>query len=342
MKSLLRPTTVDDLGRVRELLRGAFKARDDAPFLNPSLMAWKYWDQRADWEGPRAYVMERNGVMTAHGAIYPMTLGGLRGAQVIDWAASEESPGAGVTLMEKLQARFDFVYSIGGSETTCRILPTLGFVERAQQWRGARPLRPFRQILKHQHRNWKLGPRLIRNVSWAYPRNPGLPEGWTAEEIERDEFSASLRPPAAASDYFSARPPAFFEYLVRCPVMRVRVYGIRSAGEPRGHFAICVLREQARVVGVWLYETDAAVWGAAFALARQAAAQIGEASEIVAAGSPGSGEQAAVGSGFRIIRHVPVYLLDRGHKLALPPDFQFQLCDDDTFWWDSGRCSFWT
>jgi len=344
MRSLLRPTTIDDLGRIHELLRRAFDAREDAPFLDPSVMAWKYWDRRDDWGGPRAYVIERNGVITAHVGLYPVTLAGLRGVQMIDWASANDSPGAGVALLEKLKAMFDFIYSIGGSEMTCRILPAVGFVEHARQWRGARPLRPFRQTLKHQQRNWKLAPRLVRNFSWATRKAPGagLPEGWAAEEMDPDQLSGNVSWPATVSDCCSPRPPAFFEYLVRCPVMPVRVYSIRDAGAARGHFAIGVLREQVRVAGVWLCEAYDAAWRAAFALARQTAAQIGEACEIVAAGTEGASQQAAIQAGFRIIKHLPVYLLNQNRTLTLPRDFQFQLSDDDTFFQDSGGSSFWT
>ena len=148
MKSSLRPTTIDDLGKVRQFLQRAFNTGDDAPFLDPSVMAWKYWDRRDDWQGPRAYVLERDGVIVAHAGIYPLTIDmrRVRGAQMIDWASAKESPGAGLALLQKLDAMFDFIYSIGGSEMTRKLLPAFGFVEYARQWKGARPLRPLQQI----------------------------------------------------------------------------------------------------------------------------------------------------------------------------------------------------
>lgn len=90
-----------------------------------------------------------------------------RGIQMIDWVAAPEPAGAGVALMRKLAAQFDFIYSLGGSEITRSILPRCGFVEHVQVWRAARPLRPFAQIRTHQYRNYKLLPRLIRNWFWA-------------------------------------------------------------------------------------------------------------------------------------------------------------------------------
>lgn len=346
MKSSLRPTTIDDLGKVRQFLQRAFNTGDDAPFLDPSVMAWKYWDRRDDWQGPRAYVLERDGVIVAHAGIYPLTIDmrRVRGAQMIDWASAKESPGAGLALLQKLDAMFDFIYSIGGSEMTRKLLPAFGFVEYARQWKGARPLRPLQQILAHQHKNWKLGPRLVRNFLWALPKaaDRNLPEGWESEEISSGEISEKFHAQSMVDAIFSPRPPAFFEYLLRCPFTKLRLYGIRDERRLKGHFAMGVLRGQARLAGVWLCDPDPEGWQAAFGLAQQAATRLEGANEIVAAGTEGPSEQAAVRSGLRIIGHTPIYLLNKKKKLALPPGFQFQLSDDDGFFLDPGTSCYWT
>jgi len=327
MKSSLRPTTPDDLGPIRQILRRAFNAGEDAPFLDPAVMRWKYWDRRDDWDSPRAWVLERDGVITAHVGLWPMSFGALRGVQMIDWASSRESPGAGLAVVQKLDAMFDFIYSIGGSEMTCRILPALGFREWGRQWRAARPLRPLRQIMSHQHRNWKLAARLFRNTGWSMGRSS---EG-AADEIGPGEFAGSIDRLAAPRD------PGFFEYLLRCPAMKTRLCRITD-----GHFVIGVLRGQARMGGIWLRDANRDAWRAAYAIAQQTAAQMNDAIEIVAAGTEGPSADAATISGLRTVRHVPIYLLNREGKLDLPPDFQFQLCDDDTFFLDAGRPDYWT
>lgn len=96
MKSTFRPTTIEDQSEVRRLLQRAFGATDDAPFLVPKTMAWKYWDHRDDWESPRSFVLERDGVVVAHAGILPLAFDGgeVRGVQMIDWASSKDSPGA--------------------------------------------------------------------------------------------------------------------------------------------------------------------------------------------------------------------------------------------------------
>ncbi|HEY1217725.1 MAG: hypothetical protein ABSE42_13105 [Bryobacteraceae bacterium] len=346
MRSALRPTTIDDLGKVRQFLRQAFRVSPNAPFLDPSVMTWKYWDRRDDCEGPRAYVLEHDGVIVAHAGIYPLTFDGgeVRGIQMIDWAAANESPGAGVVLLQKLGAMFDFIYSIGGSDMTCKILPAFGFVEYARQWKGARPLRPLRQILQHQNRNWKLAPRLIRNFLWRLPKasERRLDEGWKAEEIVPSGIPAKLFSQSMAEARCSPRPPAFFDYLLRCPVTQFRLHGIQDNRGPRGCFAMGVLRGQARVAGVWLHDPDPEAWQAAFSLAQQTARGLEGACEIVAAGTEGASEQAAARSGLRIMGYTPVYLLNKKRKLALPPDFQFQFADNDEFFLDVGQASYWT
>ena len=112
MKSSLQPTSINDLNPLSDFLARAFDAERDAAFLNPAMMAWKYWDQRNDWNGPRSYVMMRDGVITAHAGLWPMTFGegagAVRGIHMIDWASAKEAPGAGLALVQKLAGMFDF------------------------------------------------------------------------------------------------------------------------------------------------------------------------------------------------------------------------------------------
>lgn len=339
MKSLFRPTTAADLGPVSQFLQRVFESRADAPFLDPALMAWKYWDRRDDFEGPRAYVLERDGAIVAHAGLYPATFRAgdteVHGVHMIDWASAKESPGAGLALVQKLAAMFDFMYVIGGSEMTRKILPGFGFVEYAAQWNGARPLRPWQQILTHQYKNWKLVPRLIRNYRWAISE-PEIDARWTAEEIQASAISGGI------SDRFFHRPPAFFEYLLRCPALRVHLYAIQLEGEPAGHFAIAVVRGQGRVAGVWLREATSETWKSALSLAQKTASGLDGVNEIAIAGTAGVSEEAAQRSGLQIAGHTPVYLLNKKGKLALPPDFQFQLSDDDGLFRDTGTAAYWT
>ena len=93
MKSSLRPTSPGDLPALREFLARSFHMAPGSPFLDPAVMAWKYWDRRDDWSAPRSYVLEQNGAIVAHAGIWPMSFVSgpdlVRGVQMIDWASAK-------------------------------------------------------------------------------------------------------------------------------------------------------------------------------------------------------------------------------------------------------------
>jgi len=348
MKSTLQPTSPQDLNALSEFLAHAFAAHPEAPFLNPALMAWKYWDRRDDWSGPRSYVLRREGAIVAHAGIWPMTFGEgedrIRGVHMIDWASARESPGAGLALVQKFAAMFDFIFSIGGSEMTCKVLPAFGFVEHTRVWKGVRPLRPLRQVLTHQSRNWKLAPRLLRNWLWARQPSKSQPQDWTAIEVTPRKLAGEpgILPPQRVDARFSPRPPAFFEYILRCPGAPFRLYRIDGEGEIMGHFVISFLRGQARVAGIWLREDGDEGWVEAYRLAQKTAESWPGAYEVVVVGSQGLSGAAAAQAGFRMLPGPTVYLLDRTKRLRLPEDFQFQLCESDAALLDAGAASYWS
>ena len=142
MKAIFRATAPADRIQLSELLAEAFDVHSAAgSLLNPTVMAWKYWDARDDWDEPRSYALERDGRLIAHAALWPLIFPGehsIRGIQMIDWCAAKDSPGVGLTLVQKLASLFDFMYSIGGSDMTLKVLPAFGFVETTQVWTAAR------------------------------------------------------------------------------------------------------------------------------------------------------------------------------------------------------------
>ena len=338
VKAIFRATTPQDQIQLSNLLSEAFDIQSAAhSLLNPAMMAWKYWDPRPDWTEPRSYALERDGRLVAHAGIWPIAFPGeppVRGIQMVDWCAAKDCPGVGLTLVQKLASLFDFMYSIGGSDTTCKVLPAFGFVEATQVWTAARPLRPVRQMLTHQTVNWKLAPRLARNWAWAsYPPAPARGvNGWKTVALRPSEIPPGCTP----------RPGAFFDYILLCPSIKYQLHGVANEQGLQGCFVTGVLRGQARVAGVWLLNPAEENWRRAYLLAQQAARRLSGANEIVARGSVGVSEQAAAEAGFRIMKHTPVYLLNKKGRLTLPEDFQFQLCDDDTAFLDSGQTSYYT
>jgi hypothetical protein len=336
VKATFRATIPNDQAQLSDLLAEAFDIHSTAgSLLNPAMMAWKYWAARDDWSEPRSYALERDGRLIAHAGIWPMVFPGenpTRGVQMIDWCAAKNCPGVGVTLMQKLAARFDFMYSIGGSDMTSKVLPAFGFEEATQVWTAARPLRPLRQLFTHQTVNWKLAPRLVRNWAWANSPAAGSLGDWKTIALRASEIPAGCTP----------RAGAFFEYLLHCPLVNYELHGIANDRGVQGHFVIGVVRAQARIAGVWLRNPSEENWRIAYTLAQQTAHRLVGANEVIARGSVGTSEQAAAEAGLRIIKKTPVYLLNKKGKLNLPADFQFQLCDDDSAFLDSGRTSYYT
>lgn len=337
MSSLFRPSTPHDLERVQLFLQRAFGSPSGAAFIQPAMMQWKYWDHRGDWQEPRSYLLERGGVVTAFAGLWPMSFRNgsetIRGIHMIDWASAADAPGAGLVLVQKLSGIFDFILAIGGSAMTRKALPAFGFVEYAHQWHAAVPLRPLRQMLTHQSRNWKLVARLVRNT--LYMTKPAKHDpGWHSAPIEPDQILPILY---STDAHASPRSPEFFYFLSKCPAASLVLHGIYDPGGLRGHFALTLVRGQARIAGVWLHNPDGPAWQAAYALARITAQQMKPACELVVTGTGDvSGASAAV-AGFRVRQKTaPVYLLNKKGKLNLPSDFQFQLCDDDEAFLDTG------
>lgn len=328
MKSTFRATTADDYAKLAELLAKSFDSKTSAPSFDRRLMGWKYWDRREDWPEPRSYVLERDGHFIAHAGLCPMVFESATGVHMIDWVSAKDAPGAGLAIVQKLAAKFDFIFAIGGSELTIKVLPAL-FAETAHAWTAARPLRPVRQILTHQEQNWKLPARLARNFAWSKSRAAKPLPGWKSVSISPDEI------------VYRERPPEFFSWLLRCPTAHFSLHGISKDGEPQGHFVITVIRGQARVA-VWLRQPSPEHWRAAYSLAQGTALGLKDAFEIAARGTDGPSAAAAAKSGLHVVNRAPVYLLNKRTGFRFPPDFQFQFSEDDQAFLDTGVAQYYT
>jgi hypothetical protein len=321
-----------------------FVAAPNSPFVDASMLQWKYWEKRDDWVGPRSYLFERDGYVLAHVGLWPVSVIGnngeyLQGVQMIDWAAAKEAPGAGIAIVQRLSRMFSFIYSIGGSEITQRALPAFGFRQRTKAWRGVRSLSPLRQMFTHPSRNWKLMPRLARNSFWyLYPII--RTHNWNATAIQPAEIPEDLVSSFAKMKTFFPRQIAFFEYLFRCPGAKFQLYLVLEAGEPKGLLLLSMVRLQLRIAGIWLKHSSLEAWRSVYALAQKAAVRFSGVCEIIAQGTGDINRDAAVSSGLRISSGVPVYILDREEKIGELPEFQ--LCDDDSAFLDSGESSYWS
>jgi len=337
MGSILRPTTIDDEAQLIDFLTRVFSVGRDAPFVNPNVLRWKYWVPRPDWSDPRSFVIEKGGQIVAHAGLWPVTVrtgsGVERGAHMIDWASDPQTPGVGVSLLQRLTKSYDFIYSIGGSDMTQAILPKFGFRVSTKALTFARPLRPWRQMLQHQSKDVRLPLRLARNFWWSRTPARVLTPGWVATEAAASDVSGTE---VLTAD----RDGSFFHYLQQCPAARFLGFHILNEGRKSGFFALSVVGKQARLAGLWLENPSSECWRIAFHLVQDAALRHTAASELFphrrrgSRGSRNSGRYAIAGAD-------PGFPLTEGNRGAALP-LHFQMWDNDSAFLGSDRAEFLT
>ena len=343
MPVIVRPSTPADATPIAALMAQAFNVPLATGREAMALMSWKFWDPRADWPGPRSFVAELDGRIVAHVGIWPVTFSRegatIRGVHMLDWAATPDAQGGGMSLVRKLITEFDFVYGIGGSDITRELLPALGFKEISSTWSAARPIRPVRQLLTHQVRNWKLAARFVRNAWWSMSPPVAIASGWDAAPLRAEDVPAPLTAASIGEARAMPRAGAFFEYVMRCPIGAYRLFGLSNRDGLQGCFLLGTVRGQARIGGIWLRDPSDEHWRIAYGLACRMALKTTGASEVAAAVSKGVSHDAAARAGLRVIGRnpTPVVLISRRNAVSLHPDFQFQMADDDSLFMDLGQ-----
>lgn len=322
MNSGFRPSRLSDLLQIKLLGINAFNASGNSPFIGDDALQWKYWQHRADFEAPRSFVIEHRGRVVAHAGVWPITLNGERGAHIIDWMAAIDAPGAGVSLHQAIQSRFDFLYSIGGAQEALDILPALGFSAVGTAYTWARPLRPLRQMFHHQRRNCRLAPRYLRNL-------------WLANIPPRaavTNWSTSL-----ATEYATPqREAGFFAYLGVCSEAKVLTFRILNKGRDEGCITLATASLQARIAGIWLRDPSVQNWSVALALAETMAVEHTNACEILFRGSCENSVLAAKSAGMLLVRKEEV-AVRRSNGSVHPVPISDQLWDNDAFFLASGK-----
>jgi hypothetical protein len=221
-------------------------------------------------------------------------------------------------MIKYLTRNYDFVYGIGGEESTRAILPKLGFRPIAEALTWARPIRPWRQMLKHQSKDWHLPARFARNFWWSRIPPRRVPREWAAAAATNEGFAILAH----------ERDESFFPYLQQCPLASCLTFNIVNGSRVAGFFALSVVGEQARLVGVWLESPSPENWRVAFHLAHGAALKHTNTSELVAMCSTEASAIGARQAGMPLRVRTPVVLF-RKDGTELSPPLQFQLCDSD-------------
>lgn len=341
MATHVRPTNPNDEEHLRALLARSFSVSPNVPSLRSDNLHWKYWAPRDDYREPRSFVLERGGVMVAHAAVWPLRVRSgteiARGCHMIDWVSDPGSPGSGIALVQKFTGMFDFIYSIGGSAMTQKVLSAFGFKKITDVWKAGRPIRPWQQALTHQYRNWKLPARLVRNSLWAnWPRVriSGLEE-WAL--VESDAIALNINGSTAVVE----RPDGFFRYLKECPALRICPFRIERRSEQQGYVVLGFAGSQLRIAGIVLQHNSEDSLRAAHALIQKKAHADPSTFEVDAMGSTKESARAATSSGLRMAPEMTPVFLYRRPGVSIYPE-SFEMMDYDAVSRPFSGPAYWT
>jgi hypothetical protein len=306
----LRPSTRDDLPALSVFLQRMFQLPPSSASLDPQHIAWKYWADREDWNGPRSFTARHGQSIVAHVAAWPVRVRlrdrVLQGAHLIDWASDPRYPGAGIWLLRQVRARTAVLIATGGTAATQRTLPLLGFRRLGELSCFARPLRPLAQMCATEGRTLRSSGRFVRNAMWRVYAPVSRPSGWSAAAMAPEDIDESVWPAASDTMGVASRDAAFYRYLLASPVTRHVLYGLRHHGALAGFFCVAYARHVARIADLWVTSAAAGDWCAGFRTASAVAAQSKDVHEVTAWTSTAIGRQALTRAGFRLRDSAPL------------------------------------
>jgi hypothetical protein len=337
MKLVFRPSTPRDQPAIAEFLRRTFGSEADEPYSHPEHMRWKYWQPRHGWPGSRGFLLKRDGELIAHGAAWPLRIlapgHAMSAFHLIDWAADPKLPGAGVSIMKHMAELVDVVCVFGGTDAALRMRAAMGFRPRNEAQIWVKPLRPLRQALTHQTRNWKSAARLARN--WMWSREPAKERSqWTAAPIRVEGVPF---PQSDGQRFVFEQAPEQIRYLLQCPTARFEYFTVRRAGEPVGYFCLVFVPGQARLAESWLQTDEPDACGQLLRLARQQALANPNSNEMVAQTSSASMQAALRDAGFRLYHSDSVLVYDPKRSMPETAILDFQMIHGDMAFWHRGR-----
>lgn len=339
----VRPTTPDDAPEIARLLADAGLH----PQMSQAEMRWRYWQARADWSGPRSFVVVRGEAILAHAAIVPGRLawdGGRAGTlHLIDWAARPDAIGAGVALLKHIRLLADALLAIGGSAQTLKIVPELGFKRIAEATGFVRPLRPLRILGGVQGSAWKLLPRTIRSAYWSASAPKAGPADGRARRIGVGEIAllAGRLPVPARGLALFERSPAQLAHVLSCPVTAIELYAWERAPQARGYFLLAFAPGQARLADFWTDSSDPRDWRSLVLCAARQARKNTDAAELVAWASEPLTTRALRESGFHVRGAQPIQLLTSENSSIEVPSVRVQMLDNDAAYSHVGRADLW-
>jgi GNAT superfamily N-acetyltransferase len=331
----IRPSTPQDGPAIVALMRSVGLQ----PHGDPEQLKWKYWQQRADWPGPRSFVLTDGRELLAHVAVVPGALrrGEARASVIhmIDWAARRDAAGAGVRLSRHVQRTSDFVIAIGGSHETLRILPLMGYSHCGNVSGYVRTLSPLGIPRRPIPSRWKLVPRMARSLLWSLMAPRGDTAGWLVRRVGPDEVEplCAARATSGPESGGFQRGPALFRHALACPIVPIELYQLEKEGRIGGYFLLSYAPGQARIVDLWTASGEPSDWRALIhAAVSQARSKRGLAELVVWSNDP-SLSQALKDCGFHERLSLPIHVRSSVKEAAIPHDImRVQMLDSDAFY----------
>jgi len=343
MKRLVRPSTPQDAPLIREL----FAEAGLHPNIEPRALAWKYWQPRADWVGPRSYLLSDDGTPVAHGAIIPTWCAWAAQRHsvihVIDWAARPGAVGAGVALMKHIGQQSQALLAVGGSEQTRQILPLIGFRDAGAVTGYVRTLHPLRLLASGAAPPTRLLPRVLRSVAWriAAPRAPA--SGWQVRALGGGDLDglAALLPVPTRGMAVLERSAALLRHALACPIVPTALYGVAKSGRLRGYFLLASAPGQVRIADCWMDSDERRDWHALILAAVAQARRDPQAAEVVIWANDALLAQTLTACGFHA-RTASAVRLRAADAAALPPaPLRVQMLDCDAAFLHEDRPGYW-
>jgi hypothetical protein len=339
MKRAVRPSTPADAAAITAL----FVQRGMHGNFDPEYLGWKYWRPRADWLGPRSFVIASGRELIAHAAIIPGTCAwGARRVtilHVIDWVAVRGS-GVGIMVMKHIGQLADALLAIGGGAETQSILPYVGFRPIGAATGYARPLFPLR--LLRSGATWKLLPRLAR-AAWRRSAPAARDADWQARRLAGDELSqiTSVLPVPAHGTAVTERSVGLFRHVQSCPTVPMQLYAVERAGRVRGYFLLASVSGQARIADCWMDSDESADWRALILCAVEEAKHDPQAAEIVIWASDPLLAGALQACGFRARFQSPIQVRPADSDTMPEGTLRVQMLDNDAAFLSEGRNEYW-
>ena len=338
----VRSSTPEDAPAIAALMSEAgLRSNTD-----PQHLHWKYWQERPEWTGSRSYVLTDGREVLAHGAVIPATCragsGRLRMAHMIDWAARPSEVGMGVALMKNVGQLTEALYAIGGSEVTMRILPQIGYRTVGTVTGYVRPLSPVRLWREAGRRTWRIVPRMARSSFWMLTASRPSLRGWSARPLSAGEIDriAPVMPQPRRGLAVLERGEALFRYMLACPIVPMKLFGLEYAGRVRGYFLLSLVPGQARLADAWVDSDELSDWRALVGCAVVEAMRHGQAAELAAWASDPLLAQALVDNGFHARFSLPIML--RAGAQGMPEGApRMQMLDNDALYLHEERGQLW-